>query len=60
MRILVATYYYLPHVGGGTWYFYHVAWRLARSGHDVRLFAPRIRFRMANESLVDPPRPRLS
>lgn len=59
MRILIETYYYLPHIGGGTWYFYHVARRLARRGHDVTLLAPRVQFRMANEDVVDPPEPRL-
>jgi glycosyltransferase involved in cell wall biosynthesis len=42
MRILIATYYYLPHVGGGTWYPYHLARQLAGKGHEVTLLAPRI------------------
>ncbi len=59
MRILYVTYYYLPHVGGGTWFPYHVSRRLARRGHAVTLLAPRVRFRLLSESVEDPPEPRL-
>lgn len=59
MRILFATYYYLPHVGGGTWYPYHVSRRLASRGHHVTLVAPRLRFRLALGPVADSSEPQL-
>jgi len=59
MRILVATYYTLPHVGGGTWYLHHVTRRLARRGHTVTVLAPRVSYRLAIEAGPSQPEPSL-
>lgn len=47
MRAAFVTYYYLPHLGGGTWFPYHVCKGLAARGHSVTLIAPRVRFHLA-------------
>jgi len=47
MRILYLSYYYLPHVGGGTWATYNLSMRLAKKGHDVQLLVPNIRHKLA-------------
>lgn len=43
MRILYITYYYFPHLGGGTWSTYNLASRLSKR-NDVLLLAPNIAF----------------
>ena len=47
MRILYLSYYYLPHVGGGTWTTYNLSMRLAKKGHDVQLLVPNIKHKLA-------------
>lgn len=42
MRILYLSYYYLPHVGGGTWTTYNLSSQLARRGHSVDLVTPNV------------------
>jgi glycosyltransferase involved in cell wall biosynthesis len=39
MRILLATYWYLPHVGGVSTYVYDLRRELERMGHEVDIFA---------------------
>lgn len=39
MRILLATYWYLPHVGGVSTYVYTLKRELERIGHEVDIFA---------------------
>src|SRR6058998_1504518 len=53
MRFLYATYYYLPHVGGGTWYAYHVARYLMRKGHQVLIAAPRLSAKLSLNDASD-------
>jgi len=42
LRILYLSYYYLPHVGGGTWTTYNLSSQLARRGHSVDLVTPNV------------------
>lgn len=39
MRILLATYWYLPHVGGVSTYVYELKRELEKMGHEVDIFA---------------------
>jgi glycosyltransferase involved in cell wall biosynthesis len=47
MRILWLSYYYLPHVGGGTWSAYSLSRILASKGHEVQLVVPNVRFSLS-------------
>jgi glycosyltransferase involved in cell wall biosynthesis len=47
MRVLYLTYYYLPHVGGGTWSTYHLSRVLSEKGHVVRVIAPNVRYALS-------------
>lgn len=47
MRILWLSYYYLPHVGGGTWGTYHLSLQLSKRGHSVQLIVPNIKHRLS-------------
>lgn len=40
--IIFLTYYFFPHVGGGTWTSYNICRVLQKKGHDVLLLAPHI------------------
>jgi glycosyltransferase involved in cell wall biosynthesis len=42
LRILYLSYYYLPHVGGGTWTTYNLSSQLASRGHSVDLVTPNV------------------
>lgn len=44
MRILWLSYYYLPHVGGGTWPTYYFSQTLSKKGHKVELIVPNVKF----------------
>jgi len=47
MRILWLSYYYLPHVGGGTWVPYYLSKILASRGHKIQLIVPNVFFGLA-------------
>jgi glycosyltransferase involved in cell wall biosynthesis len=47
MRILWLSYYYLPHVGGGTWATYYLSRTLARRGHEIQLVVPNVTFSLS-------------
>lgn len=44
MRILWLSYYYLPHIGGGTWPNYYFSKLLSEKGHVVDLVTPNVKF----------------
>lgn len=52
MRILWLAYYYLPHVGGGTWSTYHLSKALANRGHKVRLIVPNVSYGLSVSASV--------
>lgn len=52
MRILWLSYYYLPHVGGGTWSTYHLSKALASKGHKVRLIVPNVSYGLSVSASV--------
>ena len=47
MRVLWISYYYLPHVGGGTWATYNLSLRLSKKGHKVELVVPNISHKLS-------------
>jgi glycosyltransferase involved in cell wall biosynthesis len=47
MRILWLSYYYLPHVGGGTWPSYYLSQVLSNRGHTVELIVPNVNFTLS-------------
>ncbi|MCJ7634969.1 glycosyltransferase family 4 protein [Candidatus Bathyarchaeota archaeon] len=47
MRILWLSYYYLPHVGGGTWGTYHLSLQLSKRGHKIQLIVPNIKHKLS-------------
>lgn len=49
MQILFLAYYYLPHIGGGTWFPYYVSKKLSLKGHKVVLVVPNIDHVMCND-----------
>lgn len=52
MRILWFSYYYVPHVGGGTWATYSLSSLLSKKGHKVCVITPNIRFSLSVSSEV--------
>ena len=49
MQILFLAYYYLPHVGGGTWFPYYISKKLSLKGHKVTLLVPNVDHIMCND-----------
>jgi glycosyltransferase involved in cell wall biosynthesis len=47
VKILYLSYYYLPHVGGGTWSTYHLSIRLSKNGHKVLLIVPNVKHNLS-------------
>lgn len=47
IRIIYLSYYYLPHVGGGTWSTYHLSLQLSKRGHFVQLIVPNIKHKLS-------------
>ena len=43
IRILWLSYYYLPHVGGGTWGAYRLSKELSSRGHNIQLIVPNVK-----------------
>ena len=49
MQILFLAYYYLPHIGGGTWFPHYISKKLSLKGHKVILLVPNIDHIMCND-----------
>lgn len=49
MQILLLAYYYLPHIGGGTWFPHYISKKLSLKGHKVILLVPNIDHIMCND-----------
>lgn len=47
MKILWLSYYYLPHVGGGTWGTYFLSSLLSKNGHEIHLIIPNINHKLS-------------
>jgi glycosyltransferase involved in cell wall biosynthesis len=46
------SYYFFPHVGGGTWATYNLSKALAEKGHKIRLIVPNVSFSLSVSASV--------